>query len=557
MTTTRPVITPFSTNLTLCATAGLLTFTTVADRGEQSRRPAPPSPPIGVELPRTMTDAEREFVRDWPLTDLRSATPAPLGIVNTPAEYEPMDGIFMSYRGNGSWKDILDVMAFHITTVANTDVHVVCPNQACVSEVQQFMINIAGADPSRVIIYVTPTDSIWIRDYGPRYIYEGPEGNQVRSIVDHTYNRPRPLDDAVPAFLSGQLNHDYYKLPLVHGGGNYHLDRPGLGYTTRLINDENPDLTEAEIAEIWNAYQNLDTIFYDPYPASVDATQHIDMWMQVIADNKVVISTWPTQPGSVQQQICDFAAADFESRGFTVYRTPARRVSGTHYTYTNVVMVNNIVLVPVYTNSTITQYNSQALATWQAALPDHQIIPINAQAIVTASGVLHCIVMHLPAHPGGDFPTALIRVPAGGESLVPGEVLEIAWSSDDRGSVVAASIELSDDGGDTFGTPIAMGIADSGSFLWTVPDLFVPDARIRITVENDLGNLGTAISAPFSILGEPSGVFGDLNGDGIVDGADLGILLSNWGSCQGCDADLNGDGVVDGADLGLLLSNWS
>jgi hypothetical protein len=55
---------------------------------------------------------------------------------------------------------------------------------------------------------------------------------------------------------------------------------------------------------------------------------------------------------------------------------------------------------------------------------------------------------------------------------------------------------------------------------------------------------------------DPSGPVGDLNGDGVVDGADLGILLSNWGPCDGCPADLNGDGVVDGADLGILLSNW-
>lgn len=50
-------------------------------------------------------------------------------------------------------------------------------------------------------------------------------------------------------------------------------------------------------------------------------------------------------------------------------------------------------------------------------------------------------------------------------------------------------------------------------------------------------------------------VFGDLNGDGIVDGADLGALLGQWG--QRGTADLNGDGTVDGADLGALLGAWS
>ncbi|MFO0872545.1 MAG: hypothetical protein U0575_01050 [Phycisphaerales bacterium] len=47
----------------------------------------------------------------------------------------------------------------------------------------------------------------------------------------------------------------------------------------------------------------------------------------------------------------------------------------------------------------------------------------------------------------------------------------------------------------------------------------------------------------------------DLNGDGVVDGADMGFLLSEWGSTDSV-ADLNGDGTVDSADLGLLLAGW-
>jgi hypothetical protein len=46
----------------------------------------------------------------------------------------------------------------------------------------------------------------------------------------------------------------------------------------------------------------------------------------------------------------------------------------------------------------------------------------------------------------------------------------------------------------------------------------------------------------------------DLNGDGAVNGADLGLLLSNWGGAG--TGDFNNDGTVDGADLGALLSAW-
>jgi formylglycine-generating enzyme required for sulfatase activity len=49
---------------------------------------------------------------------------------------------------------------------------------------------------------------------------------------------------------------------------------------------------------------------------------------------------------------------------------------------------------------------------------------------------------------------------------------------------------------------------------------------------------------------------GDLNGDGAVDGADLGLVLVVWGPCGSCTADLDGNGSVDGADLGILLAGW-
>lgn len=48
----------------------------------------------------------------------------------------------------------------------------------------------------------------------------------------------------------------------------------------------------------------------------------------------------------------------------------------------------------------------------------------------------------------------------------------------------------------------------------------------------------------------------DLDGSGVVDGTDLGLLLGSWGACAGCPADQDCSGVVDGTDLGLLLGSW-
>ena len=56
------------------------------------------------------------------------------------------------------------------------------------------------------------------------------------------------------------------------------------------------------------------------------------------------------------------------------------------------------------------------------------------------------------------------------------------------------------------------------------------------------------------------GCSGDIVADGIVDGADLGTLLSNWGprtaEPNSVASDINGDGQIDGFDLSMLLGNW-
>jgi uncharacterized protein (DUF2141 family) len=54
---------------------------------------------------------------------------------------------------------------------------------------------------------------------------------------------------------------------------------------------------------------------------------------------------------------------------------------------------------------------------------------------------------------------------------------------------------------------------------------------------------------------------GDLNGDGVVDVSDFGILQRAWGSSPGMSnwdprADINGDGVVDLTDFGIMQMNW-
>ena len=50
-------------------------------------------------------------------------------------------------------------------------------------------------------------------------------------------------------------------------------------------------------------------------------------------------------------------------------------------------------------------------------------------------------------------------------------------------------------------------------------------------------------------------IAGDANGDGVINGVDLGVLLGAWGTSFAA-ADFNHDGIVNGIDLGILLGAW-
>jgi agmatine/peptidylarginine deiminase len=466
--------------------------------------------PPDASISRALTPVERAWLKTHPNgsghADL--VTPPPTGPIHCAAEYEPMEGIIITWVGGQT--AIQGQLGRWITTAGNADLWVVLPSAGTQASATTVLTN-AGANMSRVRFVQPPAiDSVWQRDYGPRYIYEG----DCRAIIDHRYNRPRPNDDAFPVFYSTYRHHAFYALglgstQLIHGGGNFHLDALNRSYATRLTVNENPTLTEPQIVGIWGAYQGVEHTFFNPFPISVDSTQHLDMWMQVLADDKVVISTWPNNPGSTQATICDNAAATMAGRGYTVYRTPAFSIGGTHYTYTNMVMCNNVVMVPSYNQATVAPNNAPVLATLQAALPGKTVVQVNCDPIIGLAGAIHCIVMHVPVHRGppgpngGLSPTALVHAPNGGEALTPGSPYMIRWISDDDAGVSNVDLLLSTDGGQTFPTVIASQVADTGSFMWAPPPVNTAHARVRVVARDGAGNTGFDASDNDFTIGAP------------------------------------------------------
>ena len=81
-----------------------------------------------------------------------------------------------------------------------------------------------------------------------------------------------------------------------------------------------------------------------------------------------------------------------------------------------------------------------------------------------------------------------------------------------------------------------------------------------ILKENTLVELGVASPASLTlsvIIEPPSGVAGDVTGDGVVDVEDLLATLEAFGRCPCCPADSNDSGTVDVDDLLSVIGGWS
>lgn len=539
-------------------TLGLLGGAAVAD-----------APRIDPETPisRNATPAERAWMDTNPARLLTPRGPftQPSGPVSCPGEYAPSDGICMAWAGGTTLNQLSAQMIRHITTTGAAKVYLVFPS-ATSRDAQMnsptSTLRTPGPDLSRVVPIVAPINSIWMRDYGPRYAYEA----GCRVIVDHRYNvTSRTSDDAFPAAFGPFRRHAVYPMNMLHGGGNYHLDSVGNGFATRLIVNENPSLGATGVVNNWRVYQGVQTTLLDPFPQSVDATQHIDMWMQIVADDKVFIAQWPAPAAggtpTTQYTITENAAVTMAARGYTVYRLPARLltspVSGTatHYTYANMVICNDLVLLPSYTNTTMASgspsLNAQALATVQAALPGKTVVQIPCENIVYLAGVMHCIVMHVPVNQNGASPGVYLRTQNAGAALVGGSSVDVRWISDDDVQVASVDIDLSLDGGATWSSVLAAGV-DDGQHTFACPSTPTRHARLRMTVRDAQGNTATDLSDQrFTIA---VACPGDYTGDG-KSVADIFVFLSDWfaGSLR---ADIDGAGAVTVEDLFAFLSQW-
>lgn len=196
----------------------------------------------------------------------------------------------------------------------------------------------------------------------------------------------------------------------------------------------------------------------------------------------------------------------------------------------------------------------------------------------------------VPLYPGGDGRVEVLRggtLEVGGDlfvtvsgigKLVVGDGGRVKVSGQMNALAPAqAALDFRigvDDLGDEALIDVAQSILGGGALSVSLDDAYVPAVGDTVSLMEAAG-IGSSFTISLPV--PPPGLFfdtvevstpertslafrvlsnADLNGDGVIDAADLGVLLAAWGTSgePSGQSDLDGNGIVDAADLGLLLA---
>jgi len=310
----------------------------------------------------------------------KSFTPTapPTGTIKAIAEFEPMQGVIVSYNnGFGIPYSLIAEMSQHtkvITIVESTSQQNTVTNN----------YNNNGVNMTNCIFVIAPLDSYWSRDYSPWFIMVN---NSEIAVIDFPYNRPtRPNDDNIPVVMASYLNEDLYGMDVMHTGGNFMCDGMGVAAMTDLVEDENTSLTNAQIDTLFKQFMGITRNYITTDPLG-DYIKHIDCWGKFLDVDKILIGQVPVSNTqyNAYEAMATYWANQTSSYGnnYQVYRV--YEPSG--QPYTNSLILNNKVFIPFVPNQTTN--NNAALAVYQQAMPGYEFFGISSSSW-QSTDALHC-----------------------------------------------------------------------------------------------------------------------------------------------------------------------
>ena len=344
-------------------------------------------------LPAGLTDAERLLVKEYVRKQLNessfTAGITPDGSFYAPAEFEPADAVLYSWSG---YSTLLTKLIKE--SCIDNKVTLICSSSYSKSSAERTLKS-AGVNMDNLSFLVAPTNSVWIRDFGPMFVIDD-KGD--RGVLDLIYNRPRPNDDKIPQKVAEHFDFNFYKPSLILPGGNLIVDGKGTAFMTDVVFDPgeggDPSMTHKKIEKIFKNFYNIERVVIIPRMKR-DGTGHIDMFCKLLPGNIFIVGEYesPSAGASNNYDILNDNAEllaglkDLDGNPYKVVRIPMPKYTGTSFSYTNSLFLNKTVLVPIYGKG----FDEEALKIYRDNMPGYKVVGFDCRRIITANGAIHCI----------------------------------------------------------------------------------------------------------------------------------------------------------------------
>lgn len=263
----------------------------------------------------------------------------------------------------------------------------------------------ADVPPDSVYPVIFPLNTMWLRDFGPIFVRNNDHSFGILD-VDYSINQDagenRWRDDELPIVISGVMDLPLTSVPLRMAGGNLLSNGEGLILTSTdlIIGNRSRGYTVRKLAEQLRRFFAAGQWVYVK-PAAGELTGHVDMIITLLEPDLVVVAQADASIDLQNVAILDEAAAFLASihtssgpmRVERIPLPPAR--DGKFRSYNNVIIANNLILVPVFSDVD-PALQQDALDVFQRLAPEKKVVPIPADSLVDDNGLLRCISLGIP-----------------------------------------------------------------------------------------------------------------------------------------------------------------
>jgi agmatine deiminase len=359
--------------------------------------------------------------------------------IRMPAEWEPHEAIWLQWPA----EEMRDLSGYHAKLEStwlemtralqpHVRVRIIATDEPARDRLAR-QLPAFGIESANVELYVAALDDVWTRDDGPVFVVNESGAVSATSWRFNGWGRraPHGRDAQIASRVAQMLGMPCRDAGLVSEGGAFEVDGAGSLLATRsalLNSNRNPGLAQQDVEHVFRELLGVTNVLWlSGAPPDVcerlgDCTDwHIDLTARFTPQHAILCAEVsdeadPRHRWVARHQLELAGVADVQGRAYDLVSLPSpelltvnpveleagvlgRPGSLRDASYTNYLVTNGIVLVPMYGQRS----DERARSVLAEHFPDREVVGISSLAVSEEGGAIHCVTQQQPrgrADPG-------------------------------------------------------------------------------------------------------------------------------------------------------------